>query len=94
MRVPWIQVQPVRGGYHVTCSVCGVGGVTHQQGAEQFVREHEAHRSAAPGYMGAGDAVARVAKPVARAFGMEDCTPCEKRREALNRLVPRLFRQR
>lgn len=40
------------------------------------------------GYRGLGDLVAVVAEPVARVLGVRKCGGCEKRQEALNKLVP------
>ena len=49
-----------------------------------------------PNSFGLGDAVAAVAQPIARAFDaafgthLEGCAGCAERRDALNRLLPRL----
>lgn len=50
---------------------------------------------------GLGDAVEVVAKPVARAFGIKDCAPCQRRKAALNAAgqragsrIRRFFRRR
>lgn len=37
---------------------------------------------------GAGDLVARVAKPVARALGIQDCDACDQRQSLLNSMFP------
>lgn len=53
---------------------------------EAFVAEHSEHRARA-GSLGIGDAIARIAKPIAQALGLSpSCTPCERRRRQLNRL--------
>lgn len=37
---------------------------------------------------GLGDVVAAIAKPIAKAVGLEDCGSCEERRAWLNEKVP------
>ena len=37
---------------------------------------------------GIGDVVARVAKPVARALGIQDCDACDQRQALLNSMFP------
>lgn len=73
----------------IHCEWCRVGGPMSKAQAIAFVREHA--------HSGAGDAVAAVAKPIARMLGLkENCTPCEQRRRALNAALPwpRLVRRR
>lgn len=87
--IPWVLVAPVAElgwatEYEVMCTVCGARG--HVAGGEltyAFARAHQAH-TAGPRSIGLGDAVAAVAKPIARFFGQKPCTPCEARRHALN----------
>lgn len=82
--IPWVWVQR-RQGYDVRCEVCGA--TAFDLGTEDvaaFAQGHRVHQ-APQGSMRLGDAVAAVAKPVARAFGMDpNCTPCEARRRAMN----------
>lgn len=63
----------------------------HDGHLEAFMSAHQAHQSASPTHMGAGDVVAAATKRL----GMTPCSPCEARRRALNQLVPRvpLFRR-
>lgn len=50
---------------------------------------------------GLGDAVEVVAKPIAQVLGIQDCLPCERRKQALNAAsarakhgIRRMFRRR
>jgi hypothetical protein len=44
-------------------------------------------------YFGLGDAVAAIAKPVARALGRDpNCVPCQQRQQRMNRI--KLFRRK
>jgi len=68
------------------CEVCGVSESSLTVEPDVFVAEHAAHRARA-GSLGLGDAIARIAKPIAQALGLSpSCTPCERRRRQLNRL--------
>lgn len=90
-QIPWVLVEPSHAGYNVRCEVCGVGGIATPEQVPPFVQAHAQHRS--PQGFGLGDAIAAIAKPIARAFGQkEPCTPCEARRRALNAAVPRVPR--
>lgn len=92
--VPWIVFQPVPGGVTLRCEVCNATATLTPQQADAFARQHAAHRSASPTHMGLGDVVAKVAQPVARALGRtETCLPCERKKHALNSLVPRAWRR-
>jgi len=83
--VPWVLVGLVPGGFEVYCEVCSSGGLqVSKQGIADFASAHSAHQ-APRGSLRLGDAVAAVAKPVARAMGLDQsCTPCEARRRMLN----------
>ncbi len=82
--IPWVLAAEGPGHYEVMCTVCGTRGhVTTTNNVGNFAEHHRAHR--APSGLGLGDAVAAVAKPIARLFGQKTpCTPCEARRHALN----------
>jgi hypothetical protein len=81
--IPWVAVAAVGPGtYLAECEVCGASASGDPGVVAAFGQAHQAHT--ANGYMGLGDAIAAVAKPIARAFGQEPCTPCEARRRALN----------
>lgn len=85
--LPWVLVHPSpHGGFFMTCEVCGEEGhgMDHRE-AHAFAYQHREH-TAGEGYVGAGDAFAAVAKPIARAMGKEPCTPCEARRRAMNQI--------
>jgi len=82
--IPWVVVLQNGAMFRVACDVCGADALLPHAGAVQaFAGAHAAHR-AASGF-GLGDAVAAVAKPAARLLGKAPCTPCEERRQALNR---------
>lgn len=88
-QAPGVVFRPVPGGFHIACERCQVGGVFAPAGANTFAAQH-----ARCGSVGAGDAVAAVAKPVARALGLDpDCSPCAQRQAALNRMFPHLWRR-
>jgi hypothetical protein len=85
--IPWVVVEVLAPGQcQALCEVCG----EHVQGPRaevvRFAGTHQAH-TAGPEHLGLGDALAAVAKPVARRLGLEPaCTPCEARRRAANAL--------
>lgn len=89
--IPWVLVEERLGGAEVACEVCGARGsvpvgYAYAQGISSFAQAHRVHQ-APQGSMRLGDAVAVVAKPIARAFGLDEpCTPCEARRRYLNSL--------
>ena len=84
---------------HLHCQGCGaqlMSGADWQ--TQDFARRHAVCarllRPAPVSYYGAGDLVARVAKPVARAIGRDpNCQPCAQRQAALNRMFPRIWRR-
>lgn len=81
--VTWIEPRLGESGFQLHCGACGQSAVTYSDGGvHDFARDHSVHRSGRG--FGLGDAVAAVAKPVARAMGREPCTPCERRRHMLN----------
>ena len=87
--IPWVLVQPTPTSFRVTCEVCGsTGEFNYPKTVVAVARAHRAHQ-APQGSFRLGDAVAAVAKPIARAVGMESCTPCEARRRMLNRIGSR-----
>lgn len=89
-QVQWVLYEPAPAGFMVACQVCGQQkGPLSEPRVHQFAAEHREHVSAAPTYYGAGDVVARATK----ALGIESCTPCERRRMALNQMMPRVFRR-
>ncbi len=53
------------------------------------VQQYIADRSAAPGYMGAGD----IVRAATRRMGVAPCGPCAERQQAMNGVFPRLFRR-
>lgn len=75
------------------CTVCNDRTTGNARTVQIFETQHAAHQSTASGFGGLGDAVAAVAKPVARAFGKQPCAPCEARRRKLNELAPRFYRK-
>ncbi len=83
--IPWVLAAEGPGHYEVMCTVCGARGhVTTTNNVGNFALHHRVHR-APDGQHGLGDAVAAVAKPIARLFGQKaPCTPCEARRHRLN----------
>jgi len=89
-QVQWIIFQPMAGGwYELRCEACGGQATLHGSRADAFTRAHAQHQSASPTHRGLGDAVAAVAKPLARLMGRpESCLPCEQKRHALNAAVP------
>ena len=95
-RAQWVLYEVAPQGIMIACEVCGqrVGplrGSARQQFAavDQFAAAHQQHVSAAPTHYGAGDLVARATK----ALGIAPCTPCERRRQALNQMMPRVLRR-
>ena len=90
MMRPWVRTEFLPGiGYVAVCDACGARqAIQTQEGVFAFGEAHSAHQSAARGYYGAGDAVHAVAQRA----GIESCTPCEKRRRAMNSWLPRLWR--
>lgn len=91
--VPWVQVED-RGAYiRCHCNVCQADvAVRTEAEIDAFMRGHQAHRSASPTHLGAGDLVAAATKRL----GIQPCSPCEARRRALNQAMPRVpfFRRR
>jgi len=89
--VPWVEANPSPEGITVHCTVCGaLATVATPQQANQLALQHREHRSPAPQHYGAGDAIAAVTG----ALGIKLCTPCEKRRQQLNGLLPRVWSRR
>ena len=87
--IPWVLVahHAGTGSYAAACQVCRaqIDGLGQAQIA-QFAQTHRVHQAPA-GSMRLGDAVAAIAKPIAKAVGMDpNCTPCEARRRMLNQL--------
>jgi hypothetical protein len=88
--IPWVLVHTYPdgsyGGYAFNCEVCGDRNVGTHAALTNFASAHRLH-AAPQGSLGIGDAVAAVAKPFARAVGIDpNCTPCEARRRMLNQL--------
>jgi hypothetical protein len=88
--IPWVLVHTYPdgsfGGYAFNCDVCGDRNVGNLPALQSFAAAHRVHQ-APRGSMRLGDAFAAVAKPVARAVGIDpNCTPCEARRRAMNAL--------
>jgi hypothetical protein len=85
--IQWVLVGAKGGGaFDLYCEVCGGGGTNQSAGAATaFAQAHRVHQ-APQGSLRLGDAFAAIAKPVARAVGIDpNCTPCEARRRAMNR---------
>lgn len=86
-------------GLQLTCQGCGASvivGAPWQSQQFQAVHAGCAPRLAPvdPGYYGMGDAVAAVARPIARVVGVDpNCAPCQQRQRELNRWFPRLWRR-
>jgi len=103
---PWIELEYLDGVGTVShCQVCDARVFTPtQQDAYDFAEAHRAHmsRAAKQGWVGAGDVVAGAVNAVrgmAAKVGVRDplpegCTPCERRRRAMNRMVPRMWKAR
>lgn len=84
IEIPWVLVEGSPGAFGVVCSVCGERAyLDSPNDVAGFAYAHAEH-TAGEGYLGMGDAVAAIAKPVAKFFGQAPCTPCEARRRALN----------
>lgn len=89
MAVSWIKVLQSNGHYtHVYCEVCGEQATVNRVGLNAFAHAHANHTSQ-EGWVGAGDAVHKVAS----ALGAPTCKPCEKRRRKMNSWFPRLWRR-
>lgn len=93
--MPDIAIRRMGVGVQLTCTICGASAiVTADWQARRFQQHHAYCTGATLGYYGAGDAVAALARPIARAIGADpDCAPCRQRRGWLNRLVPALWRR-
>jgi hypothetical protein len=90
--IPWVSVGSGSGGIFVaTCEVCGLRSSGQAQAVDAFALAHAEH-VAPEGSWRLGDAVARLAKPVAKALGRPTCTPCAQRQYALNALGARGLR--
>jgi len=88
--VPWVQWGSTTQGFVARCDACGAqGALGTPQAVDAFAAQHQEHRSASVGHYGAGDAVAAAT----RALGIDSCTPCERRRQQLNGLLPRVWRR-
>ena len=85
VEIPWVLVDARGGGvFDLYCEVCGDGALQRTAAvAGTFAQAHSVHQSPR-GSFRLGDAIAAVAKPVAKAMGKQPCTPCEARRRALN----------
>lgn len=90
-QIPWVDAQQQGTKIVVRCEVCStVVTVDTPAQANQVALAHKEHRSAAAGHYGAGDAIAAATK----AMGISACTPCEKRRQMLNGMLPKVFPRR
>jgi len=86
----WIRVRTRNGRRIAVCDVCGAAaGVPTRLHLNSFATKHKAHQSAQRGWMGAGDVVHAAASKL----GIETCTPCEKRRRKMNRMMPKFWRR-
>lgn len=85
-KIPWVDVS----GNVARCTVCGQHGGGSPGDIHSFASRHSAH-TAPRGFLGLGDVIAKVAKPIAAAFGKKPCSPCEARRNALNHARVRRF---
>ena len=86
----WIKTGFKNGFPIVVCEVCEEAKVVPTEVAlGTFVDAHSNHYSQAEGWMGAGDAIHAAAKRL----GIMTCTPCEQRRRAMNRMMPRVFKK-
>lgn len=74
-----ITAQELPEGTRLYCTICGTSGIAiNQQQADYFFNTH------AHGNYGAGDLV----HGLTHRMGMKHCTPCERRRQWLNRFMP------
>jgi len=88
--VQWIVYEAHPPGIWAVCEVCRTQtGPLSWPGLHQFALAHREHVSAAPSHYGAGDVVAAATK----AMGLQGCSPCERRRMELNRIMPRVWRR-
>lgn len=86
----WIQVGKKRGLPIAACDVCNVAKhVPTEAVLADFIFAHADHYSTADGWLGAGD----IIHAAAERLGIDGCTPCEKRRRAMNQALPRVFRK-
>jgi hypothetical protein len=89
--VPWVLVKPQGPDLLVGCAVCGEKVAMAPEDVDAFAAEHVEHE-APEGSLRLGDAMAAVAKPIARLLGRKPaCSPCEARRRAMNAIVMRRF---
>lgn len=87
-QIPWVLVEQDPQGLLASmyCEVCRASDRGHMRLVQAFAGAHRVHQ-APRGSLRLGDAVAAIAKPVARAVGIDpNCSPCEARRRALNAL--------
>lgn len=86
----WVSVTQNGRQFVLHCEICGArASAPSRRGVDDFIRDHDQHRSSAQGHYGLGDAIARATKAV----GIDTCTPCERRRLLANRMVPRLWKR-
>lgn len=85
--VPWVLVQNQGSYIHCYCKICGLRAhAVTEHDLDAFMDAHEAHQSASPTHLGAGDVIAAATKRL----GVTPCSPCEARRRALNQAIPRV----
>jgi hypothetical protein len=85
----WVYVKVVQGAIYCWCEVCEAqSGPTNDEGLDAFATAHVEHQSASPSHMGLGDAATPLLTQLGKALGIEHCTPCERRRMALNNMMP------
>ncbi len=88
-QVPWVHYSQIRPGvFQCVCQSCGArSSLLDGTQADAFAHAH-AHQPA-PTHYGAGDLIAKATG----ALGIKPCTPCKARQEAMNRLMPRVWRR-
>lgn len=85
-RIPWVQYEPVRGGFLLVDTRTGERATTAgEAGVHRFAADH----SAPIGLRGVGDAI----RGVTRRLGIGECSPCARRQALANASLPS-FRRR
>ncbi len=70
--------------------IAPMGVKIYSPGARERISSNGRDRAAVSGSFGLGDAVAVVAKPMAKALGVDpDCAPCARRKARLNAMSER-----
>jgi len=82
----WIHyAQFADGSIALVCQTCGAQHRGSAPTADAFLATHSQHAS----HYGAGDVIAGITNRL----GIKPCTPCEARKQALNKMLPRVWRR-